>query len=268
MHSFSNNLRFLRNRDKKNQHELAEALGITRSKLNSYENGVAQNPPIDFLIKLNQYFKISIDNLICTDLSKVSELKIRQLEEEYLRGGSLRVLATTVNQYNKENIELVPLKARAGYTAGFSDPDFIATLPTFQLPFLSRERKYRAFQIEGDSMLPIPSDSYVVGEYVQNWEDIKSGHGYIIVTHEEGAVFKIVTNQIRQKRSLMLASLNPAYTPYEVAIGEVSEVWKFINYFSNEMPEAISTQDQIAQRLTRLEDQLRGINLKSDKHIN
>jgi transcriptional regulator with XRE-family HTH domain len=261
---FCENLRFLRGRDKKSQSDLAQNLDITRAKLNSYENGVAQNPPMDLLVKLTDYFKVSIDNMIRMDLSKVSDLKIRQLNDEYLSGNSLRILATTVSPDNRDNIELVPLRVMAGYTAGYSDPDFIASLPTFQLPFLAHERKYRAFQIEGDSMLPIPSGSFVIGEYVLNWEDIKSGHGYIVVTNEDGAVFKIVQNQIRQKRNLQLASLNSLYPPYEVAISEVKEVWKFINYFSDEMPEALSSQEQILQRLVKVESKLQGFSNREE----
>ncbi len=54
-----------------------------------------------------------------------------------------------------------PEKAKAGYKGGFADPDYIRVLPTFQLPFLSRDKKYRTFQISGDSMLPIPDESFV-----------------------------------------------------------------------------------------------------------
>ena len=41
-----------------------------------------------------------------------------------------------VDSKNRDNIELVPVKAKAGYTAGYNDPEFISSLPTFQLPFL------------------------------------------------------------------------------------------------------------------------------------
>src|SRR5665648_762449 len=74
----------------------------------------------------------------------------------FVKGSKLRVLTTTVDSTNTENIELVPEKAKAGYMRGFADPEFVRELPVFQLPFLSPERKYRTFQISGDSMSPIP----------------------------------------------------------------------------------------------------------------
>jgi hypothetical protein len=70
---------------------------------------------------------------------------------------------------------MVPEKAKAGYTTGYSDPEFISELPVFQFPLLSKNKKYRTFQISGDSMLPIPEGAWVTGEYVQDWSLIPSG---------------------------------------------------------------------------------------------
>jgi hypothetical protein len=133
-------------------------------------------------------------------------------------------------------IELVPLKAKAGYLAGFADPDFIKELPLFNLPFLDKNKKHRTFQVSGDSMPPVPDKSYVIGEYLQNWKEIKDGKAYIVVTKEEGAIFKIVFNKIAQDKSLLLCSTNTNYEPIKVGIEDVLEVWKFTNYMSGEFP--------------------------------
>jgi len=53
----------------------------------------------------------------------------------YIKGSNLRVLATTVDIANNENIEMVAEKAKAGYTTGYADPEFISELPVFQFPF-------------------------------------------------------------------------------------------------------------------------------------
>jgi len=73
----------------------------------------------------------------------------------FVKGNEMRVLATTVTPQNEDNVELVSIKAKAGYTTGYFDPEFIAGFPAFQLPFLSKNKKYRTFQISGDSILPI-----------------------------------------------------------------------------------------------------------------
>ena len=165
---FNSNIRFLRNRKKLTQDQLSAALEIKRSTLNNYENGIS-GPSIPTLILLSDYFHIAIDTLLRVDLSKLRESQLYELEhgqDVFLKGSNIRILATTVDRQNCENIELVPEKAKAGYTNGFADPEYMSELPVFQLPFLSAERKYRTFQISGDSMLPIPDGAWVTGKFV------------------------------------------------------------------------------------------------------
>ncbi len=236
---FSNNIRLLRRRKRFTQEDIAQALQMKRSTLSGYENEVAY-PNINALVSLSEYFNVSIDTLIKVDLEQLPESQLNQLErgyDVYIKGSNLRVLVTAVGEDNEENIELVPEKAKAGYTSGFADPEYIKVLPTFRLPFLSKEKKYRSFQISGDSMFPIPDASYVTGEFVQNWMHIKSKQAYIVLTIDDGVVFKVVENQIKQNSKLVLHSLNPLYEPYEIDIQQVKEIWKFINYISSELPE-------------------------------
>ena len=177
----------------------------------------------------------------------------------YVTGSRLRVLATTVDSQNRENIEVVPLKAKAGYKNGFADPEFIKKLPTFQLPLLLSDRKYRMFQISGDSMNPIPDKSWVIGEYLENWYDIKDGEAYIILTQEEGLVFKVANNQLKKKKNLLLKSLNTLYEPYELHVGEIREVWKFCNFLSSELPDNTFTKDELLSKILKLEHEVKGI---------
>src|SRR5690606_16157076 len=127
------------------------------------------SPSIEDLLKCSDLFKISIDTFLRVPLSELDEVKIHELEagnDAFLSGSRIRVLATTVNSDNEDNIELVPLKAKAGYLAGFGDPIYVEALPSFRLPNLDSDRKYRMFQTEGDSMLPVPESAYVIGSYL------------------------------------------------------------------------------------------------------
>jgi transcriptional regulator with XRE-family HTH domain len=259
---FNTNIKILRNRRKRTQDVVAGELNMSRSTLNSYENGSIRNPTLDALMLFSKYFRLSIDTMVKVDLSKLSEFQLSELEkgnDVYVTGSRLRVLATTVDSQNRENIEVVPLKAKAGYKNGFADPDFIKKLPTFQLPLLLSDRKYRMFQITGDSMLPIPDKSWVIGEYLENWYDMKDGSAYIILTQEEGLVFKVVENNLRKKKNVILKSLNTTYQPYELHIGEIREVWKFCNYLSSELPDNSFTRDDLLGKIMNLEKEVRGI---------
>lgn len=228
---FAENIKFLRKRRRKSQADLAEQLEITRTTLAGYEKSV--QPPFKVLVKFAEYFNVSIDALIRYKLQELSEFQLSQIEDGFdidVTGKKLRLLTISVNQNGEENIEMVPLKAQAGYTNSYGDLDFIESLPKFSLPFLPKDKTYRTFQIEGDSMLPIPEGSWVTASYIQNWETIKDGTPCIIVTQEDGIVFKVVYKQLEKNQSLLLVSSNRNYKPYELQIGKVVEIWKFETY--------------------------------------
>ena len=261
---FSSNIKLLRKRKRRTQDDLAHILKIKRSTLSGYENEVAA-PSIQTLILFSEYFKISIDTLVKVDLMRLSESRLQEVEhgyDTYISGGKLRVLSSTVSSENEENIELVPEKAKAGYKNGYADPEYIKELPTFYLPFLSREKKYRTFQISGDSMFPIPEGAWVTGEFVQDWQEIKSNKAYIILTLDDGIVFKIVQNKILKERKLTLFSLNPMYEPYDLAANEISEIWKFTNYISAELPEPQLPKDDLITTIANLKYDMNRLKLK------
>lgn len=221
------NLKFLRKRKNLTQESLAQALGISRSKLAGYESNI--NPPIETLVKISDYLGISLDILLKEELSSYSEYKLRELLEtdQFLRGRKLRILSTTVDEQGRELIEVVSQRAKASYLAGFSDPEFISELPRFSLPFLPMDKKHRVFQVDGDSMLPIPDGAWIICEYVDDWMAIKDGERYVIVTEQDGVTFKIAYNRIKDQEKLLLCSSNPIYPPFEVAIEQLREVWRY-----------------------------------------
>lgn len=254
----SSNIKFLRQRKGRTQDDVACALKLKRSTLSGYENGIAQ-PGVETLVAFSGYFNISIDTMLKIDISRLSESQLGELErgyDAYIKGSNLRVLTTTVNTENNENIELVNEKAKAGYATGYADPEYIGELPVFQLPFLSNKRKYRTFQLKGDSMLPIPDGSWVTAEYVQDWHEIISGQAYIVFTIDDGIVFKVVENSIRADGTLILYSLNPVYEPYEVHISGVKEIWKFVNYISSELPDPVLPEKQILRTVAGMKQDL------------
>lgn len=239
---WSLNIKYLRNRKKISQDQLAADLGISRSKLNAHENGQTVNPTLNDLLDCSQYFKMSIDTLLKVDLSKLSELKLRELEagnDVYITGSKIRVLAITVDKENKEQVEYVPVKAKAGYRAGYSDPEYLASLPRFTLPGLPATGTFRMFPTTGDSMLPVPEGSDILTRYVEDWTSIKKDTPCILILKgEQDFVFKMVTSRIDEDRTLLLRSLNEQYQPYTVPVSEVLEIWAYYGHYSRSLPEA------------------------------
>ncbi len=228
---FPENIKFLRKHRKLSQANLAGQLGLTRSSLAGYEKSI--QPPFKVLIKIAEYFNLSIDALVRYDIQALSGFQLSQIADGFdidVTGKKLRLLTISLDSDGEENIELVPVKAQAGYTNGYGDLDFIGALDKFSLPFLPKDKTYRTFQIQGDSMLPVLPGSWVTCSYVQDWTNIKNGCPCVIVTEDDGVVFKLVYNQLDKNQSLLLVSTNRNYEPYEFSINEVVEIWKFETY--------------------------------------
>ena len=151
----------------------------------------------------------------------------------------MRIISTVVDKEDKELITNVPIQASAGYTNGYSDPTYIEDLPHFSLPLieLSKEKTYRVFQIKGDSMEPIKSGSYIICEYLSNWEEIYDGKPYILISKDDGIVYKRLFNKIGETGEIVLKSDNPEYEPYSLNANEVFEVWKALGFISFSLPE-------------------------------
>ena len=99
-----------------------------------------------------------------------------------------------------------------------------------------KQGTYRAFEIKGDSMLPLASGTIIIGEYMENWGDVKSGETYGIVSKSEGVVYKRMGSKFRADKKLKLISDNPVYEPYEIGGEDVLEIWKAKAYISTQMP--------------------------------
>ncbi len=234
METVNRNLRFLRTKEGLTQREFSERLNLKQATLGAYEEGRA-TPPLPILSDVSRTFKVSLDNLINADLSAIPEKTWR------LSGRPRKeVLAITVDMHNKENVELVTQKASAGYLSGFQDPEFVKDLPKISMPVLPRNRTYRAFEIQGDSMLPVQPGSIIFAEYVEDITSIKNGKLYILVTRNDGIVFKRVFNFAGQENRLLLVSDNRLYEPYGIDVGELLEVWAAKAFFSNHFPDAES----------------------------
>ncbi len=260
---FGSNIKFLRERKKLSQEALAKKLFVTRAKLVAIETGQTRSPQPEDFVRFSDFFGISVDSLLRIELPKLGELKLRELEagnDVYVKGGNLRVLAITVDKSNKENVEYVPVKAKAGYSAGYNDAEFIASLPKFSLPNLPQGGTYRVFPITGDSMLPIPSGSDVTGKYITDWKSIKTRTPCIIILKDQDMVFKLVTVD---EYNIVLESENPMYEPYTVSFDEVLELWQFYSFTSREMPEPQTDMSQLMRMMHELKDQISTIRSQS-----
>ena len=242
--TLAKNIHHLRKKKDLTQSDLAQKLGLNRSAIGAYEEGRAE-PRVKVLRAIAHYFKVSLDQLVGEDLTTSTTPSTPV-------ASSLRVLSVTVDpETGRETIPLVPVKAAAGYLNGYGDIDYVENLPQFQMPFseLAAERSYRIFQTRGDSMLPVPHGAYVIGRYVEDWQQIKNGQCYVLVTESEGVVYKRVYMHLNKEGVLVLHSDNREYHPYEVPVSDVREIWEAMGFTSFQLPRE-NEQTMSMQQLT------------------
>jgi len=241
MSTAGKNLKYLRKLRGWTQEEFATKIQIKRSLLGAYEEERAE-PRIDVLELVGELFKLTLDELLLKDLA--------ESKGNYLAKRRAQKLAAGTNE-----IQFVPVKAAAGYLAGYADPEFIDELNTFTLPMLA-PGQYRAFEIVGDSMLPTPSGSIIVGEKVEDINDVKNTFTYIVVSRNEGIVYKRVMKNNRTKNKYTLVSDNPTYQPYQVNGEDIIEVWKATMIIGKANAQPHWNVNQLANVVNTLQEQV------------
>jgi phage repressor protein C with HTH and peptisase S24 domain len=187
-------------------------------------------------------FKLTLDDILRKDLSDSKSNYMAKRRALKLAGG-------------RADIPFVPVKAAAGYLAGYADPEFIDELNTFTLPMLTGGN-YRAFEIVGDSMLPTPSGSVIVGEKIDAVDDVKNNTACIVVSRNEGIVYKRIQKNGRSKSKLTLVSDNPVYHPYTMNTEDVLEMWQAQMVLSKANQQSRWDMGQLTNIVSDLQEQV------------
>ena len=132
----------------------------------------------------------------------------------------------TMDTNDRENMIMVPIKASAGYASNVQDTDWYNELPAFNIPLPQyREGSYRAFQVKGDSMLPVlQPQEWVMGKAVESARMANDNRIHVIVT-----VDSILVKKLRKSESpeaVLLISLNRDYPVIEQSVVEIKELWE------------------------------------------
>ena len=261
MNFLGSNLRLLRKEKGLTQEQLAGKIGTKRSLIGAYEEGRTE-PKLQTILNICHYFNVSIDALINHDMSKTKKAALQDF-----KGRQLRILPIAVDkQDEKELCTIVPVKASAGYMKGYGDVDYIESLPKFNLPYpdLPMDRTYRLFQISGESMLPVKPGSYIICEYVQDWYNIKNEKCYVLITKDDGIVYKRIINNLKEGE-LTLKSDNPEFKAYKIKADQIIEVWEAKGYTSFNLPDSEPQQldvNQLANTIFELKKDVKQLKKK------
>lgn len=242
MSNAGKNLRYLRKLRGWTQEEFATKLKVKRSLIGAYEEERAE-PKLDVMEQVCAIFKITLEDFLFKDLTEAKG-------GSYLeRRRQMKMVAESAE------VRFVPVKAAAGYMTGYADPEFIDELNTFTLPMLA-PGQYRAFEIMGDSMLPTPSGSVIVGEKVEALDDLKNSNTYVVLSRSEGVVYKRVMKNNRLKNKITLISDNPQYEPYNVSSEDVLEIWKAVYILQKANAGPRWDVNQLAGMVNNLQEQV------------
>ena len=250
------NLKFIRKQREWTQEEMANQLQIKRSLVGAYEEERAE-PRLEVQEAICALFNLSLEEFLFQDLAQKTGWG-ETSSSSYM--DRRRAMKMDKSAAPISVVQFVPVKAAAGYLAGYADPEFLDELNTFTLPMLA-PGDYRAFEIIGDSMLPTPSGSVIVGEKVASLSEVKNSNTYIVVSNADGVVYKrIITHDDDQKSGhhdkLTLLSDNPLYEPYQVNSQDVLEIWKAVYVIQKAGTQPMWNVDQLAGVVNSLQDKI------------
>lgn len=197
---------------------------------------------------------------VATEVIKTPRVEI--IEPIKIEGRSLMPKVVVVDDDDNDRIPLVSVKAQAGYLEGYDDSNYIEELPTYSVPDM-RNGTYRMFQVSGFSMYPTLQDgSYVVGQFVEDWEWLGDNRVCVVVTERDGVIVKRVTNRAREKGFLYCKSDNRDYKHIKVMLEDVKEIWECKAHISFEFLDPVTNYQKIAElevNVSELQDKVKNL---------
>ncbi|WP_338941998.1 LexA family protein [Fusobacterium polymorphum] len=185
MYSIGKKIAFLRKKEKLNQDELADKLGIARQSILNYENEKRQIP-IDVLAKIANFFNVTIESFFSEDAEDFKEVKI---EKDSVR---------------------IPIYSNASAGTGIygqEDP-----LDWLELPkSIAKNATFGTF-VKGDSMEPRIYENDLL--LIRTNEILDTGSIGVFKLNDDIYCKKFQYNPLT--REITLKSLNPKYDPIRI----------------------------------------------------
>jgi repressor LexA len=245
---FGDLLASLRESKHVSQQAIGELIGVSRSAVNGYEKGKSFPVP-DKLVKLAQYFGVSVDYLLTgekatsqsslAEVSKNSDIHPAASDSKYPPGQTNVQALGLLSDIPVITLRRVSFKARASFgymqMQRFKESDIFDTV-LFRLPPGRTEEDYKdalVFDIEGDSMEPSLRD----GQQVIAWPVSDSRWEYLhnticVVDYaEEVTVKAILKNDLNNTDGLTLHATGGAGGSFTVARKDIHSIWEVREFY-------------------------------------
>ncbi len=228
MSSIGKNIKKIRSVKGLSQQAFADIFNLKRATMGAYEEERSE-PKIETVIKIANYFSISIDDLLTKELTVNS---LVQFKDEF----TTATLSKTKN--NLPNIPCITIAYNEQYTTEINNNKFIDGLPKLSLP-INPDKKFRAFEVTNLEMTTHDRGFYpkdiVVGEFVPKSVIPKLNNGTL--------VFCVFGNQIIFRRlyitknNLVLRADHINIKDIEITNNDVLELWRVRYVFCRRIPD-------------------------------
>lgn len=245
MSLFGKNIRKIRNVRNMSQQAFADLFDLKRGTLGAYEEGRSE-PKIETILKIANYFSITIDDMLTKELTVNHLLKFK---------GDLSL---KVEERIKESFAYIPCITEQNtkdYLLQFEDDQFIAGLPKLQLP-INTEKKFRAYTVSNLEMTDHDQGLYpkdvVIGEFVPTSVYKKLNNGNIVLALVKDEL--ILRRLYIAKNKLTLRADHKSVDDLTFELNEIKELWKVRYVFFKRIPEQNSGKN-VEEKLNFLEQE-------------
>ncbi|APU69491.1 helix-turn-helix domain-containing protein [Christiangramia flava] len=243
MSFFGKNIRKIRNVKKLSQQAFAELFDLKRATLGAYEEERSE-PKLETIIKIANYFSITIDDLLTKELTINKLLKFKE-DLPYS------------NSFYEDLMSRIPCifpQTEFEYIRNYHQEEFINSLPCVKLPLQSTQKR-RAFVISTSEMASkssgIQPNDMVVGEWLdlENSENISTAPLVMVITEKR----LILRNLTISGSKIVLSTQQPGYEDILLKKEEILELWEIKQIFMNQLPQP---ENDLKGKLSNLEEEI------------
>lgn len=250
MSYFGKNIKKIRSIKGLSQQAFADIFNLKRGTLGAYEEERSE-PKIETLLKIANYFSISLDDLLTTDLT-VNKLLSFNGE-----------ITTQVEKVKRQPFAIVPCittEQQDLYPNHFSSKSFIEELPILHLP-LDKTSRYRGLTISNLEMTNHDKGFYpndiVIGEFIPLNDFKKINTGTLVFAVLDQSV--ICRKFYLTKNDIVLRADHRGIEDIRVSKEDIKELWEVKYVFCKRIPEF---SDNIENQLVVIQNELTQIKNK------
>ncbi len=239
------NIRKIRTVKKISQADFAEMFGLARPSVGAYEEGRAE-PKTDTIIKIANYFGLSVDVLLTKELTVNELYKFDIFNKEFKESQPATVRKTDTDE-SQEDTPLVNKEIYLEYIVNYLNKDFINKLPCIRLPH-TRHKKSRAFEVQ-DNAMEFNGQGLHAGDIlscspvsVGEAKTLEIGDVCVAVTPTDIYVRRLAT----KRKTWEFKADNAVANPLEIQPKDLLELWKVEGYFSTLLKPPVMLEERVA----------------------